>query len=74
MPTVDAVQSPHQAVRLQRVREEYEEMPCLRLTLPQACRLFGLEADEATRILATLIDGGLLKRTGTGQYVRIEQS
>lgn len=37
-------------------------MPCLRLTRPQAQRLFGLRADVCDRILGTLLTRGTLTR------------
>jgi hypothetical protein len=39
---------------LGRVRAEFAEMPCLRLTRAQAQRLFGLRADICERVLAEL--------------------
>ena len=40
---------------IDRVRAEFIEMPCLRLTRAQAQRLFGLRADVCGRVLATLV-------------------
>jgi hypothetical protein len=40
---------------LRRVRAEFAELPCLRLTRPQAQRLFGLRPDVCDRVLATLV-------------------
>jgi hypothetical protein len=40
---------------LQRVRGEFTEMPCLRLTRGQAQRLFGLRPHICERVLATLV-------------------
>ena len=37
---------------LQRVRSEFKEMPCLRLTCGQVQRRFGLRADVCARVLA----------------------
>ena len=45
---------------LQRVRSEFKEMPCLRLTCGQAQRLFDLRADVCARVLAGLVDEGTL--------------
>jgi hypothetical protein len=39
---------------LSRVRAEFLEMPCLRLTRAQAQRLFGLRPDICERVLAEL--------------------
>jgi hypothetical protein len=40
---------------LMRVRGEFTEMPCLRLTRGQAQRLFDLRPDICERVLATLV-------------------
>ena len=40
---------------LGRVRGEFEEMPCLRLTFGQARRLFGLPTDVCQRVLIALV-------------------
>ena len=53
---------------LQRVRSEFEEMPCLRLTRGQVQRLFGLRADVCERLLAGLVDEGTLMRGPDGRY------
>jgi hypothetical protein len=45
---------------VRRVSGEFFEMPCLRLTRPQARRLFGLRADICDRVLAELIRDGVL--------------
>lgn len=45
---------------LERIRAEFEAMPCLRLTTAQARRLFGLRADVCERVLATLVRAGTL--------------
>jgi len=42
-----------------RVRAEFAEMPCVRLTRPQAQRLFGLPADICDRVLGGLGEGVL---------------
>jgi hypothetical protein len=47
-----------------RVRSEYQEMPGLRLTLPQAARLFGLEPASCRRVLDSLVVGGELWTNG----------
>ena len=56
-----------------RIRGEYTEMPGLRVTQPQAQRLWGL--DEATCRLALdfLVGAGFLRRTDVGQYVRLTE-
>jgi len=56
------------AVRM--VRAEYREMPGLGLTLPQAARFFALTPHESERVLAQLIEEGLVFRDLTGVYRR----
>ena len=51
---------------IQRIHAEYLEMPGLRLTLPQAARLFGLATDESQRVLSDLTNDGFLRRDPNG--------
>jgi hypothetical protein len=55
---------------LRRVTMEYRDMPGLRLTLPQAQRLFGLRADICIRVLDALVDAAHLRREANGTYAR----
>lgn len=55
---------------LDRIRGEYSEMPGLRLTVPQALRLWGLPRDVCEYALARLVEDGLLRRTSDGAFVR----
>jgi len=56
---------------LRRIRGEFEEMPCTRLTPDQACTFFGLHDDTATRaMLERLTAEGFLVVTEQGEYVR----
>jgi hypothetical protein len=43
-----------------RIRAEFAEMPGLKLTLPQASRLFNLDLRKCERVLGALVDGGAL--------------
>ena len=52
-----------------RIRSEYREMPGLRLTFPQACRLWQMEPHTCEAVLSTLIDERFLRRTPDGAYV-----
>jgi hypothetical protein len=52
----------------QRIRGEFEEMPCLRLTCAQARRLFGLRADVCDRVLAEMVREQTLVRGPDDQY------
>jgi hypothetical protein len=55
---------------LRRAREEFREMPGLRLTFAQAMRLWGLNEDDCRRVLEALIRSCDLQRTATGEVVR----
>jgi hypothetical protein len=58
---------------LQRVRGEFLEMPGLRLTPPQAQRLWGLSEPTCLRILEFLVDARFLCRTAHGGYARLTE-
>ena len=49
---------------LSRIRAEYQEMPGMRLTLPQAARLFDLDMTHCAKALATLVTDGALWTNG----------
>jgi hypothetical protein len=53
-----------------RIRAEFEEMPCLRVTLAEARRLFGLPDPAATWVLRHLANDGFLVCTMRGEYMR----
>jgi hypothetical protein len=47
-----------------RVHAEFREMPGLKLTLPQASRLFSIEPTRCERVLGVLVDAGYLATDG----------
>jgi hypothetical protein len=47
-----------------RIRSEYDDMRGMRLTLPQAARLFGLDMTRCARVLDTLVTNGVLWTNG----------
>jgi len=49
-----------------RVRGEFLEMPGLRLTLPQAARLWGLDQTACRLVVDILIQAGFLRWTAEG--------
>lgn len=57
---------------IERVRSEFVEMPGLRLTLPQAMKLWGLNRDECQRAINTLVSASFLKKTPRGEVIRAE--
>lgn len=56
-----------------RVMSHFLEMPGLLLTLPQAQRLFGLDADTCRRTLEALVRTGFLSLTPKGMYGRSDR-
>ena len=59
---------------LRRVQGEFLEMPGLRLTEPQARRLWGLDAASCAALLGALVDANFLFRTRDGAFMRIEHA
>lgn len=55
---------------MRRVRAEFEEMPCLRVTLLQARMLFGLSDTVSSWVLSCLTRDGFLEQGRDGEYVR----
>ena len=62
------------SLSLVRIRAEYQEMPGLALTLPQAARLWGANIVVVEPLLRTLVDSGFLWKTDGGQYIRRSDS
>jgi hypothetical protein len=52
-----------------RIRSEYAEMPGLRVTLAQACRLWQLDVPMCEMLLDGLVQEGFLRHTDTGFYI-----
>ena len=59
---------------LSRVRGEFAEMPCLRLTADQARVLMGLDEIATLWVLSCLTREGFLDETPDGQFVRRKPS
>lgn len=59
---------------LRRVQCEFLEMPGLRLTEPQARRLWGLDAASCAALLNALVDAKFLFRTRDGAFMRVEHA
>ncbi len=57
---------------VRRVKGEFLEMPGLRLTEPQARRLWGLDAASCGALLRTLVETKFLFRTRDGAFMRVE--
>ncbi len=54
---------------MRRIQSEYREMPGLRLTLPQAQRLWGLDRLKCEEVLRNLTHSNVLVRTSDGAFV-----
>lgn len=54
---------------LTRIRGEYQEMPGLRLTFAQACRLWQIDPETCHAVLQQLVDDRFLFRTSDDAYV-----
>jgi hypothetical protein len=59
---------------LRRVQSEFLEMPGLRLTEPQARRLWGLDSVWCEAVLDALVDAKFLFKTRSGAFMRIEHA
>ena len=59
------------AALLQRAREQYREMPGLKLTKPQAMRLFDVAPSVCAAMLRALVMENFLFRTEEGVFERI---
>ncbi len=53
-----------------RVRNEFIEMPGLRLSIPQAMRLWGLDRDQAQSVIDRLVNEAFLKVSPRGEVLR----
>ncbi len=57
---------------VRRIQGEFLEMPGLRLTEPQARRLWALEPSLCSAVLTELVDDGFLLRTREGAFIRVD--
>ena len=55
---------------MRRVRGEYREMPGMRLTVDQAMRLWTLDRNTCSHVLASLVAAHFLRQDSTGQYMK----
>jgi len=59
---------------IRRVQSEFLEMPGLRLTEPQARRLWGLDAPSCAMVLSNLLSTRFLCRTRDGAFIRADSA
>ena len=62
------------AAALRRAKAEFLEMPGLRLSEPQARRLWGLDAEQCAALLGALVDAKFLVRTREGAFMKTENA
>jgi hypothetical protein len=60
------------ATLARQIRHEFTEWPGLRLTLPQARRLWGVDSVTCERALDTLLDAAFLRQLWDRTYVRAD--
>jgi hypothetical protein len=68
---IPGTSTPGMSALLARVQSEYLEMPRLNLTEAQARRLWGLDGNTCSVVLATLVARRFLRRSANGTYVRV---
>ena len=61
------------ATAVDRVRDDFNEMPGLELTVPQAVRLWHMGVDDCRYVLDALVDAGFLQWTPRWTIVRGSQ-
>lgn len=54
------------------VLEAYAGQPTLSLTVAQGRRLWGMDASTCGYVLDGLVESGMLARTSSGQYCRVD--
>ena len=59
----------HHTLPVDRIRDEYREMPGLRLTSAQVRRLWHLDPAACDAVLQALLEEGFLARTPDGAFV-----
>jgi hypothetical protein len=67
--TSDIMSDPQDGDLHVRIRAEFAEMPGLTLTLPQAARLFNIDAARCERAMGRLVASGSLS-VARGSFVR----
>jgi hypothetical protein len=70
--TVTIVQSFADDLLLRRVRDEFNEMPGMRLTAEQAMRLWALDRPTCNRVLDSLVAARFLIQDVSGRYRRAQ--
>jgi len=58
---------------LRVIQAEYRELPGLKLTMPQAQRLWGLDGEVCEALFETLIASRFLCKTSAQSFILVEQ-
>ncbi len=58
---------------IDRARSEFNEMPGLRLTLPQASRLWNLDLASCEQVIDALVGDAFLRWTRAGSVVQVDR-
>ena len=58
---------------IDRVRAEFNEMPGMTLTVPQASKLFGLDEELCRSVVEQLVSAEYLRKTESGAVTRAAQ-
>jgi DNA-binding GntR family transcriptional regulator len=61
----------HQLALTTRIRGEFTEMPGLKLTMAQACRLWHCDQGAVSEALDTLVAEGFVTRTASGAFMAL---
>src|SRR3954462_4298901 len=56
---------------IRQIRDEYQHMPGLKLTLDQACRLWAVNTETCDAAINALVEEGFLHKTGTGKFIAL---
>jgi hypothetical protein len=59
------------ATLIRQIRTEYQNMPGLKLTHDQACRLWGVNVETCEAAITALVEEGFLHTTGTGKFIAL---
>jgi DNA-binding GntR family transcriptional regulator len=61
----------HQLALTTRIRGEFTEMPGLKLTMAQACRLWHTDEGAVSQALDALVAEGFVTRTASGAFMAL---
>ena len=56
---------------IRQIRDEYQNMPGLKLTREQACRLWAVNDATCDAAIDALVEEGFLHKTGTGKFIAL---